>query len=401
MRSAAPIPARWPATSRSAALRLTPRSGSGSSSVSRERALLVCVDNVHAADDDSASFLLTLGRESRASQLFVLTTLRTGGNVGASEAIRILRERAQRLRLPGLDAHACELLANGLVRWSGQRRPGRRTCSAAAAAAFHGNSSSSRSSWCRRRSREYEAGSWVLPLDVAEDELPARSEEILTARLSELGADAVALAQAPRRPRGRRAAGAVALAVERPVRRGSHLRRPRRTARRSRCWCSGGDGYRFRHEALREAVLSRMDPDACARRAACARPRRCSRSRRAASPSASRQRSTSSTPETRTVGTRILVAAAREFAAGAGTHQNADQLVRALCRMVRAYDQDRALGLRARRAVLFPLMPLAYYSANWQFILEYGERAIEHRHADHRPAGARRSSPPSSARKKR
>jgi hypothetical protein len=75
-------------------------------------------------------------------------------------------------------------------------------------------------------------------------------------------------------------------------------------------------------------------------------------------------------------GARILTGAARDFAAGAGTHQNPNQLVRALCQLVRAYDaqgrSDYELG-----ALLFPLMPLAYYSAEWQFIMEYGERAID------------------------
>jgi len=164
-------------------------------SVSRECALLVSVDNVHAADDDSASFLVTLGRESRASRLFVLTTLRTGVKPSAPEAIRILRERAQRLRLSALDAAACELLANGL--FGGAANAGR-----------VGGLLSDRSGGVPRQFIElaqlmvqkkiakYEAGSWVLPLDVAKDELPAGSEEVLTARLSELGVDAVRLAQA-------------------------------------------------------------------------------------------------------------------------------------------------------------------------------------------------------------
>jgi hypothetical protein len=39
---------------------------------SRERALLVAVDNLHAADDDSAAFLVGLGRESRSAHLLIL-----------------------------------------------------------------------------------------------------------------------------------------------------------------------------------------------------------------------------------------------------------------------------------------------------------------------------------------
>src|SRR5262249_18768725 len=49
---------------------------------------------------------------------------------------------------------------------------------------------------------------------------------------------------------------------------------------------------------------------------------------------------------------------------------------RALCRMVRFVDEQGSSD-HELAALLFPLMPLAYYSARWQFLLEYGERAID------------------------
>ena len=340
--------------------------------VSRERALLVAVDNLHAADDDSASFVANLGRDGRASRLLVLTTLRTGSDVVAKDTVRILRERALRLKLPGLDAKACEQLASGLF-------------GGAANASRVGSLLSERSGGVPRQFIElaqlmvqkkiarYEAGGWVLPLDVAEHELPARSEEILAAQLSELSADAIALARTLAVH-----SGAVPIALALAV---SELPGEGRTYAvldellAEQVLVSEGDGYRFRHEAIREAVLSRMDPDA----------RRKVRLRAAeallafeASGVAERVEAAlhlvDAGEERR--GARILVTAAREYSAGAGTHHNPGQLVRALCGMVRAYDaqgrSDYELG-----ALLFPLMPLAYYSANWQFILEYGERAID------------------------
>ena len=48
------------------------------------------------------------------SYLFVLSTVRTSKDSAAKEPIRILRERAHRLKLPSLDAKACEVLAGGL-----------------------------------------------------------------------------------------------------------------------------------------------------------------------------------------------------------------------------------------------------------------------------------------------
>ena len=340
--------------------------------VSRERTLLVCVDNLHSADDDSTAFLASLGRDSRSSHLFVLTTLRTGNIVGAPESVRVLRERAPRLKLLGLDATACELLASGL--FGGAPNAGR-----------VGSLLSERSGgvprsfielaqlMVQKKIAKYEAGTWVLPFDIADGELPARSEELLSARLSGLSSEAVALAQTLAvHP------DAVPLAVALAV---SDLPGEGRTYAvldellAEQVLISEGDSYRFRHDALREAVLSRMDPKArrtCQLRAA--------EALLAFDASGVAERVEAAlhlmdAGEDRR-GARILVTAAREFAATAGTHRNTNQLVRALCRVVRTYDaqgrSDYELG-----SLLFPLIPLAYYSADWQFILEYGKRAID------------------------
>jgi hypothetical protein len=339
--------------------------------VSRERTLLVAVDNLHAADDDSASFLVRLGRE-RSSNLFVLTTVRTGAPVASKEAIRLLRERAQRLKLSSLDQTAGEALASGL--FGGAANAGR-----VGSLLWQRSGGLPRQFielaqlMVQKKIAKYEAGSWVLPLDVAEEELPARSEEILAARLAELGPDAIALAETLAVH-----SGAVSIAMALAL---SELSGEGRTYAAldellaQQVLASEEDGYRFRHEAIREAVLSRMEPAALRRTRI-----RAGDALLAFETSGVAERVEAALQlidageEQR--GTRILVTAAREFSAGAGTHQNSDQLVRALCRMVRAYDEqgrsDYELG-----ALLLPLMPLAYYSANWQFILEYGERAID------------------------
>jgi predicted ATPase len=232
------------------------------------------------------------------------------------EAIRILRESAQRLKLPSLDAKACEVLAGGLF-------------GGAASAGRVGSLLWQRSGGVPRQFIElaqlmvqkkiakYEAGSWVLPLDVAEHELPARSEEILSARLSELGPDAIALAETLAVH-----SGTVPLATALAL---SELSGEGRTyvvldeLLAEQVLMREGDGHRFRHEAIREAVLSRMDPEA----------RRRNRLRAAeallgaeASGVAERVEAAlqliDAGDEDR--GARILVTAARDFSAGAGTH---------------------------------------------------------------------------------
>lgn len=340
--------------------------------VARERTLVVCVDDVQAADEDSAAFLVALGRESRSANILVVTALRKGSPVVAPEAIKILCERADRFKLGSLDAPACEQLAAGL--FGGADNAGR-----------IGNLLLQRSGGVPRQFIElaqlmvqkkiarYEGGGWVLPQDIADDELPARSEEMFAERLSDLGEDAVALMHTLAVHEG-----AVPLAIVLDV---SELHGEASTHRAldellaEQVLVSEGNEYRFRYAALRDAVLSRLSPSV--------RARHCVRAAEAL------LRLDSAGVAERVQaglllvdggegqrGVSLLVTAAREFGAGAGTHHDPDPLVRALCRMVRAYD-EQGRSDHELAALLFPLMPLAYYSSSWQFLLEYGERAID------------------------
>jgi hypothetical protein len=220
---------------------------------------------------------------------------------------------------------------------------------------------------------KYEGGGWVLPLEVANNELPASSEQVLSARLAELGPEALALAEALAVH-----SGAVPLAIALAM---SELPGESRTygvldeLLAEQVLVSNGDGYRFRHEAMREAVLARMGPAT----------RKGSRLRAAEALLAFGGSGVAERTEAALHlidageehrGVRILIAAARDLGRTAGTHENVHKLVRGLCRLVRAYAEqgrsDYELG-----AVLFPLMPLAYHSGDWQFMLEFGERALE------------------------
>jgi serine/threonine protein kinase/predicted ATPase len=340
--------------------------------VARERVLLVCVEDVHAADEDSAAFIVGLGRESRAAHLLVVTTLRSGSPIAAPEVVKILRERALCLKLSSLDAKACEELASGL--FGGAANAGR-----------VGNQLLHRSGGVPRQFIElaqimvqkkiarYEGGRWVLPLDLADDELPMRAEEVFCARLAERGSDAISLAQTLAVHEG-----AVPLAVIFAMNEADGEARAHRALDEllaEQVLVSQGDAYRFRYEALRDAVLSRMDPET----------RRKNRVRAAEALLALESAGVAERVQAalllidageRQRGARLLVTAASAYGAGAGTHQDPDALVRALCRTVRTVDEQNCSDYELA-ALLFPLMPLAYYSANWQFMLEYGERAID------------------------
>jgi hypothetical protein len=338
--------------------------------VGRERPLLVAVDNLHAADDDSASFLATLGRESRSSALLVISTLRTGSSIQAPDTVRVIRERATRLKLAGLDAKACELLASGL--FGGAANAGR-----VASLLFERSSGNPRQFielaqlMAQRKIAKYEAGGWVLPFDVADGELPDRAEEILVAQVASLGADARTLAANLAVHVGAVSLGIVLAVSELPGEGRTYAVLDELIA--EQVLASEVDGYRFRHDAIRETILSRTDPEV---------RRRC-RLRMAEAlldggGAAERVEAAlhliDAGEENR--GARILVTAARDFAAGAGMHQNPEQLVRGLCSLVRSYDRQGRSEYELA-ALLLPLLPLAYYSANWQFVLEYGERAID------------------------
>jgi hypothetical protein len=340
--------------------------------VSQERTLIVCVDDVHAADEDSAAFLVALGRDSRSGHILVLTTVRKGSPIGAPESIKVLRDRADRFKLGSLDVKVCEQLAAGLF-------------GGAANAGPIGNLLLHRSGGVPRQFIElaqlmvqkkiarYEGGGWVLPQELAEHELPARSEEMFVERLADIGVDAMALAQTLAIHEG-----AVPLAIVLGV---SELVDEASTHRAldellaEQVLVRDGDAYRFRYAALRDAVLSRLEVGARARHCV-----RAADTLLAAETSGVAERIQAGLllvdAGERDRGVRLLVTAAREFGAGAGSHHDPDPLVRALCRMVRAYD-EQGRSDHELAALLFPLMPLAYYSSSWQFLLEYGERAID------------------------
>ena len=165
------------------------------SEVAETQTVLLAVDNLHAADESSAAFLAALGLRARETKLVVLATQRSGDTVVAKGALRALRKRCSRLKLGGLTASACEELVQSLF---GEVASTKRV------ARILYDKSAGNPQLCmdlaqllvKKKIAKYVGGTWVLPLEVAADELPSRGEEILTSKLDGISTHARALAEA-------------------------------------------------------------------------------------------------------------------------------------------------------------------------------------------------------------
>ncbi|RPI64825.1 MAG: hypothetical protein EHM50_00170, partial [Lysobacterales bacterium] len=163
--------------------------------VAQEQPLLVAVDNVQAADDNSTAFLAALGYEARHARLMLLVMHTTGDEVVAEVPLRAIRKRGVRLKLAGLDVAACEELVGSL--FGHVENTGR-------VAKLLYDRSGGNPQLCmdlvqllvKKRIARYIDGGWVLPLELAEDELPFRVEELMAERLIALSPDARKLCEA-------------------------------------------------------------------------------------------------------------------------------------------------------------------------------------------------------------
>ena len=339
--------------------------------VARERVLFIAVDNVQAADDNSAAFLAALGRESRSTQLVVVATLRTGERVVAEAAVRMLRQRSSRLKLASLGAEACEQLVKSLF---GD------VPNSARVAKLLFEKSAGVPQQCmdlaqllvQKKIAKYAAGTWVLPQDVAEDELPNRAEELLATRLTGLSpaarelADALSIHSKPvtlerclALVEGQ-SEGAIYAALDEMV--AEQILR------------SEGGSYRFAHDAVRLAVAEKLDDSR----------RRASHVRAAEALLASAPDDIAAQIE---AAMHLLTAGAESRGAemlaklGMGLSKAVDfnagaEAVVALQRALEGFERQNRSEYEIA-SILFPMMKLAYYSPHWKLVLEHGERALE------------------------
>ncbi|HMJ13315.1 MAG TPA: protein kinase, partial [Polyangiaceae bacterium] len=83
-------------------------------SLSKQRPLLIAVDNVQVADPASLALIASLARTAKAKPLLVACSLRTSETIAAPDAMRLLREHVQSLALHPLDAEEVLMLVRSL-----------------------------------------------------------------------------------------------------------------------------------------------------------------------------------------------------------------------------------------------------------------------------------------------
>jgi tetratricopeptide (TPR) repeat protein len=161
----------------------------------RAQPLLIAVDNLQAADDNSAAFLAALGRRAKRERLVILVTQRTGDPVTAPLPVRALRKRSNNVKLGALSASALDELVQSL--FGSVANSGR-------VSALLFERSAGNPQQCmdlaqllvKKQIAKYAAGTWVLPFEVSAEELPSRAEEVALLRLSALSDSARKLVEA-------------------------------------------------------------------------------------------------------------------------------------------------------------------------------------------------------------
>lgn len=337
--------------------------------VAKHRGVLVAVDNIQAADENSVAFLAALGRSSPKCGLFVLATQRSGDPVVARAPLRDFRRRSGQLKLAGLDREACEDLVRSL--FGDVANTGR-----VAKLLFERSAGNPQilmdlaQHLVRSHIVKYVGGTWVLPLGVSPDEVPIRIESLIAARLAVLSVRARELAEALsiyRKPvslehclviAGRGRDDETYAALDELV--------------ADQILIADGPSYRFAQQTVREAILQRLD----------------SATRRGYHLLAADAILASADNDGALLdaawhlldageegrGAELLASAGGRFIRDGGGDQAGTELVKAFDTTLAVYDrQDRPI--HEKTAVLFGLVGVAYFN-DWQMVLKHGERAV-------------------------
>jgi hypothetical protein len=337
--------------------------------MAQQRVLLVAVDNVQAADHNSAAFLAALGHASAEHRIVLLVTQRNAEVPVAPEPLRSLRKHAAQLKLGALSAEACEQLVKSLF---GNVDNTRRV-----AKALHERSAGNvrhcmdlAQLLVRKQIARYVGGTWVLPSDVTDDELPNRAEQLVAMRLAELSGAACELVQTL-------SVDGAPVSLERcaaflPGVAKGELHRALGELVAAQILNVESDKYRFSQEALREAVLGQLDDT---RRRALhlqlasellAAPPTIGRSVEAA------MHLLHAGEETR--GADLIASAGRAYVRDGTAYDATPRIVRALLRALEIYERQGRSKYELA-GVLYPLVPLGYF-VDWRVVRDHGERAL-------------------------
>jgi tetratricopeptide (TPR) repeat protein/predicted Ser/Thr protein kinase len=223
--------------------------------IAAEHPLVLCVDDVHVADDNSLAMLATLPFAAHDERILVLTSARDGVSPRAPEALAALKEASHRLRVRGLETRHTEQLVRTLfgdtshgmrlAHWLQERTDGRPLHIIELVRHL-----------VRRDIIRFVEGNWTLPQAIPEESLPGSLEDALATRLDELGPGALKLAKTMSIEAGTfgldRAAAATGdhdVAAVRPL--ADELVR-------LGVWTRADEAFRFRQEPLRQRLLARL-----------------------------------------------------------------------------------------------------------------------------------------------
>lgn len=340
--------------------------------VARQRPLLLAIDNLQAADENTAAFLAGLGRKARRVPLVLIASVRSGDRVLAPGPVRALRKHASRLKLSGVDAQACEELCKSLF---GE------VANAGRIAHLLYDKSAGNPQLCmelaqllvKRRVIRYAMGAWVLPQQISASELPSHVDELASVKLSGLSADARALAEILSIQGEPVSLESCLLLAEQHPGLDTHGALDELLTEQVLVIDSGC--YDFGQGALRQAVLERMDDAQRQKehmRAAEALLARASEDRLELRMQAAFHLLQAGC-ELR--GADLLANTSRAVLKSKGGGDGAEQIVQALHAAVAVYDRHGRSSYEIAR-LLFPMIPFAWYSADWRLILSYAERAV-------------------------
>ena len=338
--------------------------------VAARHTLLVAVDNLQAADDSSAAFLAALGHEAHHLRLMLLLTQTTFDEPAAEVPLRALRKRAARIKLAGLAASACEELVCSL--FGNVPNTGR-------LAKLLYDKSAGNPQLCmdmaqllvKRQIAKYVAGSWVLPLELAGEELPSGGEALVLAKLAGIGADARALCETLSIHDQRVSIERCSSLSEGMAEQAMYAALDELVAEHILVVEDGR--YGFRQHVLRQFVLAQIDP---ARRRSlhlhAADALLADGAGRVSAQMEAAWHLLHAGEEVR--GADLMALATREFLRHQGV-ENVEQVVRAIDTALSLYEKQRR-SKHQIASMLFPLMSLAFF-VDWRVTLKHGERAIE------------------------
>ena len=161
--------------------------------LSRSQRLLIAVDDVDKIDEPSAAVLAALAHKSARNAVMLAMTMEREHGPSPSASLRLLRLVARSIELLPLDAEQTQTLIRSIF----GDVPNSQLVAARIHALAQGNPRATMDLVQHLVARElarYQAGSWLLPVQLDEGDLPVTLADGLATRLAALGPDARALA---------------------------------------------------------------------------------------------------------------------------------------------------------------------------------------------------------------